>query len=158
MDRRVVIVALAGFLLILILLVLAIRIFIGLISPGEEEPSPSPVVSVATPSPTMQTQLPIVSQREVDENTKEFTLENEGLQFSVREMYVEAYDRVRITFKVNRGEHTWTIKEFNATTRILGAGESETIEFVADRNGTFEYFCSVDDHRRLGMKGRLIVK
>lgn len=160
MDRRVVIVALAGFLFVLILLVLAIRIFLGLISPGEDAPSPSPaIVSAATPSPVIQTQAPpIVSQTEVDENTKEFLMENEGMDFTVKEMKVEAFDRVKVTFAVNRGDHTWTIKEFNATSRILGAGEAETIEFVADRTGTFEYYCSVGDHRKLGMKGRLIVK
>src|SRR3989344_3285988 len=103
MDRRVVIVAGAGLLLVLILLIFAIRIFLGLISPAGESPSPSPaIVSVATPSPAVQTQAPpIVSQREVDENTKEFLMENEGMDFTVKEMKVEAFDRVRVTFKVN---------------------------------------------------------
>jgi len=158
MDRRVVIVAISGFILILILIILAIRLFAGLIS-GKESPSPTPaVISFSSPSPVVQTSAPIATQREIDENTKEFVMENEGMEFTVREMRVETFDRVKLTFKVNRGEHTWTIKEFGATTRILGPGEEETIEFVADKPGTFEYYCSVDDNRKLGMKGRLIVK
>jgi plastocyanin len=29
---------------------------------------------------------------------------------------------------------------------------------VADKKGTFEYYCSVGQHRALGMKGKLVVE
>ena len=50
------------------------------------------------------------------------------------------------------------IDEFNAKTRVLNKGEEETITFVADKAGTFEYYCSVGQHRANGMVGKLIVE
>ncbi|MEY4731380.1 MAG: hypothetical protein RL681_326, partial [Candidatus Parcubacteria bacterium] len=46
---------------------------------------------------------------------------------------------------------------FNAATKVLTDGQSETIEFVANKAGTFEYYCSVGSHRQMGMKGTLTV-
>ncbi|MBI4037977.1 cupredoxin domain-containing protein [Candidatus Curtissbacteria bacterium] len=159
MDKRVFIAAFIGLIFIILLVVFAIKLFIGLVSPvSRREPSPV-IIPVTSPSPVTKSGTPpVISQAEVNENTKEFLMENEGFNFTVKEMEVEAYDRVRVTFKVNRGEHTWTIKEFNVSTRVLSPGEEETIEFVADRPGSYEYFSSVADQRNLGMRGRLVVR
>ncbi len=32
------------------------------------------------------------------------------------------------------------------------------VEFTADKKGTFEYYCSVGEHRVNGMKGKFIVE
>jgi len=44
-----------------------------------------------------------------------------------------------------------------AHTKLLGGGESDTIEFVAPAAGTYEYICSFPGHYAL-MKGKLIVE
>lgn len=67
-------------------------------------------------------------------------------------------DAVRVTYRNALGTHDWTIDEFNAKTKLLNAGEEETVEFVADKKGTFEFYCSVPGHREAGMKGMLIVE
>jgi nitrite reductase (NO-forming) len=54
--------------------------------------------------------------------------------------------------------HTFVLDDFNVRTDILKSGSEETIEFGADKAGTFEYFCSVGDHRQKGMVGNLIVE
>ena len=53
---------------------------------------------------------------------------------------------------------TGKLIEFNAATEKVAAGVSSSVEFVADKKGTFEYYCSVGQHRANGMKGKLIVK
>jgi plastocyanin len=35
---------------------------------------------------------------------------------------------------------------------------STFIEFVANKKGKFEYYCSVGEHRAMGMKGNLVVE
>ncbi|MFN2312139.1 MAG: plastocyanin/azurin family copper-binding protein, partial [Spirochaetia bacterium] len=34
---------------------------------------------------------------------------------------------------------------------------SQTVEFVADRAGSFEFYCSVPGHRQAGMYGTFVV-
>ena len=68
-------------------------------------------------------------------------------------------DTVRIEFTNDDSmPHDWVIDEFNARTEVLRTGESESIEFVADTVGEFEYYCSVGQHRANGMFGILIVE
>jgi len=95
----------------------------------------------------------------VDEGTvKEFAVEGSNFEFSMKEIKVNEGDTVKITFKSVEGTHDWVIDEFDAKTSQLEADQEEVIEFVADQAGTFEYYCSVGDHRELGMVGNLIVE
>lgn len=89
---------------------------------------------------------------------REFTVEGKNVSFSIGEIKVKKGDKVRITFKNTEGMHDWRLDEFNAKTSVIGEGKEETVEFVADKVGTFEYYCSVGSHRALGMKGNLIVE
>ena len=73
------------------------------------------------------------------------------------ELRVKQGQTVRIEFVNEEGFHDWKLDEFNAATKQMAAGNSETIEFVADTKGTFEYYCSVGQHRANGMFGKLIV-
>jgi plastocyanin len=56
------------------------------------------------------------------------------------------------------GTHDFKIDEFNVATNQIPAGSSEIVEFVADKSGSFEYYCSVGRHREMGMKGTLVVQ
>lgn len=90
---------------------------------------------------------------------KEFTVEGSNFKFMPATMAVNKGDTVKITFKNTGGFHDFVIDEFDgAKTKQIGANAEETIEFVADKAGTFEYYCSVGNHRGMGMKGTLTVK
>ena len=89
---------------------------------------------------------------------KTFVVTGSNFSFSPSAMTVNKGDTVRITFNNENGLHDLKIDEFNAKTKVLNSDESETIEFVADKSGTFEYYCSVGQHRAMGMKGTLTVK
>ena len=74
------------------------------------------------------------------------------------EIRVKQGDTVKIDLTVTDGFHDWVVDEFNAKTeRVQGPG-STSVEFVADKIGTFEYYCSVGDHRAKGMVGKFIVE
>lgn len=89
---------------------------------------------------------------------KEFKVSGSNFKFDVSEIQVKKGDKVRIVFTSASGFHDWVVDEFNARTKQLQAGETDTIEFVADQAGTFEYYCSVGKHRQMGMVGTLIVE
>ena len=102
----------------------------------------------------------------IEENTvatdstevKEFKIIGKNIAFEGGDIRVKKGDTVRVVFTVEQGNHDWVIDEFNTRTNMLNTGETETVEFVADKAGTFEYYCSVPGHRLIGMKGNLIVE
>lgn len=102
-----------------------------------------------TPSGTMQ---------ESTGTTKTFTVTGSSFKFDPEEIHVKKGDSVKIVFKNAGGMHDLVFDDFNVRTQRLAAGQSETIEFVADKIGTFEYYCSVGNHRAMGMEGDLIVE
>lgn len=107
-------------------------------------------------SPTTKTKTGVTSA--TSENVKSFKVEGENFSFSLKEIRVKKGDTVEIVFINKKGFHDWTIYEFNAKTKQINTGESETIRFVADKAGSFEYYCSVGTHRQQGMVGTLIVE
>lgn len=100
-----------------------------------------------------------VEDGDAESEVKEFVVTGEDYSFSETNLTVSEGDVVRITF-VNGGEmpHDWVLDEFGAATEILQAGEEEVIEFTAGDPGTYEYYCSVGNHRELGMVGTLTVE
>mgnify|MGYP001578586618 CR=1 FL=1 len=91
-------------------------------------------------------------------SVSEFTVKGTNFAFAPNVMKVKKGDTVKITFTNAGGFHDFTLDEFNVKTKQLKDGESETVEFVADKAGTFEYYCSVGQHRQMGMKGTLTVE
>lgn len=90
--------------------------------------------------------------------TKEFTVEGSPFKFTPKEIRVKKGDTVVVTFKNAQGTHDFAIDEFDVKTNQIGEGEEEEVEFVASKVGTFEYYCSVGNHRAQGMVGKLIVE
>ena len=114
-----------------------------------------PVVITEEPTMTIDETTQSVTN---DQTVKEFNVDGSNFKFSVAEMKVNKGDTVKVIFNNVEGMHDWVVDEFNARTKQIQAGESETITFVADQTGTFEYYCSVGKHRQMGMVGNLIVE
>lgn len=89
---------------------------------------------------------------------KTFTVEGSPFMFSPKEIRAKKGDTVKIVFVNKQGFHDWTIDGFNAKTKQIKAGETDEVTFVADKAGTFEYYCSVGNHRQQGMVGKLVVE
>lgn len=89
---------------------------------------------------------------------QEFNVKGSNYKFDIAEIKVKKGDTVKITVTNTEGMHDFVLDEFDAKTKILKEGDSETIEFVADQSGNFEYYCSVGSHRAMGMKGTLTVE
>jgi len=93
---------------------------------------------------------------EVD-GVKTFTVTGGNFEFTPATMSVKKGDTVRITFMNVEGFHDFVLNEFTVATKQIQGGTEEVVEFVADKTGSFEYYCSVGKHREMGMKGTLIV-
>lgn len=90
---------------------------------------------------------------------KSFTVTASNFKFDPKEIKVKQGDTVKITLKSSGMPHDWNVDGITgAKTNILQSGQEQTIEFKADKKGTFEYYCSVGQHRANGMVGKLIVE
>ncbi len=90
---------------------------------------------------------------------KEITVEGSEFSFKPKGIELAKGDRVKLTFKnVGRQSHNFVIDELEIETKTIPGGSSDTIEFVAEESGTFEFYCSVDNHKSFGMKGEMGVE
>lgn len=51
-------------------------------------------------------------------------------------------------------QHNFNVDEFNVHTRDLGYFESQTVTFVADKPGTYQYYCTIHPE----MKGNIVIE
>ena len=91
-------------------------------------------------------------------DVKQFTVTGKNFSFSPSTIKVNKGDKVRINFDNTQGFHDFVIDEYGAATKQSQAPFKEVVEFIADKSGSFEFYCSVGTHRHMGMKGTLIVK
>jgi len=87
----------------------------------------------------------------------EVVVEGSNFKFTPTKIEVNRGDTVRLTLKSSGMMHDLVIDELDVATSRLGDGEEEEIEFVASKVGIFEFYCSVGNHRAMGMKGTLVV-
>lgn len=92
-------------------------------------------------------------------NSKEIEIVANEYSFTPSSIAVQKGDNVSITLK-NAGAtaHTFFIDGYGITTGSALPGRSATLNFTADKTGTFDFYCSIDGHRDLGMRGTLEVK
>ena len=89
---------------------------------------------------------------------KEFVVEGKNTAFTPASLTVNQGDQVKITFKNVQGFHDFVLEEFEVDTETISTDKEVVVEFTADKAGTFEYYCSVGNHRAMGMTGTLTVK
>lgn len=113
-----------------------------------------PQAEEKTSLPASQTEKEQAQQSEV----KEFRLTAKQWSFEPATIEVGKGDKVRIIVTSIDVTHGFALPEYDINER-LEPNKQVTIEFVADKEGTFTFFCSVfcgSGHS--GMKGKLIVR
>lgn len=92
-----------------------------------------------------------------EEKVKTFEVDGANFKFTPNVLSVNEGDTVKIVFKNTQGFHDFVIDEFNVKSKTIQASQTDELTFVASKKGTFEYYCSVGNHRTMGMVGKLTV-
>ncbi|MBP9748752.1 cupredoxin domain-containing protein [Patescibacteria group bacterium] len=90
--------------------------------------------------------------------TLTFDVTGGSFYYVPNQIRVKKGDTVKIIFHNAGGMHNFVLDEFNVKIDTIKGGEDASAEFVVDKAGTFEYYCSVGNHRAMGQKGQLIVE
>ena len=101
---------------------------------------------------------PSAIKGELKGNTREFKVLGSNYMFSPGVMHAKEGETIKVIFYNIEGLHDFKIDELNVATQLLEENDTQTVEFVADKQGTFEYYCSYMSHRQQGMVGKLIVE
>lgn len=142
----------------LFIIVIGILIIIG----GKGISFFKPLLTQPGPSSTMLE--PAISVSENLKKTgilgelKTVEIELTNFKFLPNEIIVNKGDTVQITLKNSGGLHNFILEGYKIHTKSISSGESENITFVADKNGIFEFYCGIGNHKTMGMVGTLIVK
>jgi len=112
---------------------------------------PALLLALGTASVGASGDVPPPAPRAFEMIASRFRFEPETLQ-------VTEGERVRLTLRSSDTAHGFTIKKLNVRVAVPKTGEPVTVEFVADKPGTYEFKCSEycgSGHGR--MKGQIVV-
>lgn len=140
-------------LVIVVVIVVAIAVGVYMFTLG----SPSP--EVVQPTPSAEESTPPTTPESVENTQDEVTFDITGKNFEFSEdaLTVKQGQTVTVNFTSEGGVHDFVIDEFDVATDQVQSGETSSVTFVADQAGEFEFYCSVGDHRQMGMVGTLTV-
>ncbi|MBR9689406.1 MAG: hypothetical protein GOV01_00715 [Candidatus Altiarchaeota archaeon] len=111
-----------------------------------------PIVFRQTP-----TSVEPLSNGQQEGELKEFYVQGYQWGFNPDTIEVNKGDRVRIIGTSNDVKHSFDLSEFGVDLD-LEVGKNNTIEFVANKAGTFQFYCDVFCGRgHSSMTGRLVV-
>jgi nitrosocyanin len=89
---------------------------------------------------------------------REFTIRERSFVIVPNTITVNRGDRVRITImNTGGGAHDIFIDGYNIKSDTINSGQT-VVEFTADTAGTFDMWCTVENHKDLGMVGQFIVQ
>lgn len=90
---------------------------------------------------------------------QEIMVSGNEFSFSPATLNLKKGQAVKVTF-TNTGKypHNFAITDMNVTTKTIGPGQKDSIQFTPDRTGTFTYVCTVGDHAEKGMKGTTTIQ
>lgn len=92
------------------------------------------------------------------QEVKSFTMEAKQFEFIPSIITVNEGDLVKLAVTSSDVDHGLAIPAFGVR-EALSPGKLVNVEFVADKKGTFEFFCSVScGSGHGGMRGTLVVK
>jgi cytochrome c oxidase subunit 2 len=123
-------------------LILVVAASLALSACGNSTPASSPAAA------------PSSSAQQSGSGVKEIKLTATNYEFDQKEIHVKKGDKVKLTLDNKQGMHGIAIADFKVDLKKAGS-----VEFVADKAGTFEYACSVmcgAGHTE--MKGKLVVE
>ena len=140
--------------LIVIVLVVLAAGGVWYVNAGKTTP---PVTESETVTPA--TESAGTQEASMEGDVKEIVVEGAEFKFNQATLTLAKGEKVRLVFK-NMGKmtHDFVVDELNIRTKIIKGGEQDTVEFTPDTTGSFEFYCSVNQHRAMGMKGTITVQ
>jgi heme/copper-type cytochrome/quinol oxidase subunit 2 len=93
-----------------------------------------------------------------DSTAQVIAVEGGSFYYKPNEIHVKAGQPVKITLTSKDMMHDFNIDELGVKIPVTKAGASNSVEFTPTKTGTFEFYCSVGNHRAQGQIGTIYVE
>ena len=108
----------------------------------EESGESTDVMENTSPLPGPESESSSGSSETSSSSKKAFTIDVSSYAFSPSTLAVKKGDIVTLTLKGVSGNHGFALPDFGVSESVQ-KGDTITVTFVADKSGTFSYFCNV---------------
>lgn len=123
---------------------------------GEEQQMAEP--TLIEESPAAENPTGAMENKDDTTSVKTITIDAGSFYYKPNVITVKKGTKVKIVMTSKDMMHDFNIDELKVKIPVTKAGNTATVEFTADKVGTFEYYCSVGQHRKNGQVGSLIVE
>lgn len=118
----------------------------------------SPTTMVEGSETTEEVTTATVGDEAVVQDGVVLNVEGGSFYFKPNVIRAKVDQEINIKFtSVGGMPHDFVIDEFKVNTKEI-TEDSLDVAFTPDKVGTFEFYCSVGSHRKMGMKGTLIIE
>lgn len=89
---------------------------------------------------------------------KEVLVSGNEYSFTPASITLSKGQRTKIVFKnIGNTSHDFVVDELGVKTAVISGGQEIALEVVPEKTATYSFYCSVGNHRNLGMEGKLTV-
>lgn len=106
----------------------------------------------------VDTEMKETSDSAANASIQTVTIEAGGFYYKPNVIKAKVGDKIKVVMTSKDMMHDFVIDELDVKLPITKSGETNEIEFTATKAGTFEFYCSVGQHRKNGQVGQLIVE
>jgi len=96
--------------------------------------------------------------RDPETGIRTVTIEAGSFYYKPDVIRVKKGEKVKLVLNSVDMMHDFNIDELGVSVPVTKAETSSTVEFTPDQVGTFEYYCSVGEHRANGQVGTIIIE
>lgn len=86
------------------------------------------------------------------------TVESSSFKFVPNAISVKKGVKTKLVLNNVDGMHDFVVDDLAIKTKIVKGAGQDTVEFTADKAGSYEFYCSVGNHKAMGMVGTLVVE
>lgn len=91
-------------------------------------------------------------------DAKEVDISGQNYSFTPNKITVPVGQKTRLVFKSTNGFHDFVVDDLNIKTATVQTGDSDWVEFTPTKAGSYQFYCSVGNHKQMGMVGTLTVQ
>lgn len=117
-------------------------------------PTTAPAVADAKVSPAEN----VMAAEDTAADVKTIDIEAGSFYYKPNVITVKKGQKVKVVIRSVSMMHDFNIDELNVKSAIVKNGDTGTVEFTPEKVGTFEYYCSVGQHRANGQVGKITVE
>ncbi|CAN5235757.1 hypothetical protein BH09PAT2_BH09PAT2_01110 [soil metagenome] len=128
-------------------------------APAEDTAMTGGEKMAATSAPADDTAMKDDSMMKADASEVQIVnIEGGSFYFKPNEIHVKKGQKVKVVMNAVSMMHDFVIDELDVRMPVVKNGSKGEVEFTADKAGTYEFYCSVGQHRANGQVGKLIVE